>query len=311
MRFEGIYPPIITPFRDDLTINWEAWAEVVEFLIAEGVHGIIVGGTTGEFYAMSDEERVEQLRRGKDIIAGRLPLIAGVNALNAAACVDMAVAAKDAGADALLLAAPPYSLPGQAELAAHCLKVQAATGLPVMLYNYPGRTGVDMERPFLDIVVTNPAICAIKDASGDIDRVHMIAREYPSLQLSIGAEDLALEFFAWGARSWVSPIPNFLPKPVVKLYEACALEGDYDKGRRLMDALLPISTFLERSGSYMQCVKHGCEHLGLKAGAVRPPLLPMDETIKTDLSAALDKATADVERILAEAAGPKQAAAVS
>jgi len=311
MRFEGIYPPIITPFRDDLSIDWEAWAEVVEFLIAEGVHGIIVGGTTGEFYAMTSAERVEQLRRGKDIIAGRLPMIAGVNALNAAEACEMAVAAKDAGADALLLAAPPYSLPGQAELAAHCLKVQAAAGLPVMLYNYPSRTGVSMDQAFLDIVVTNPAICALKDASGDIGRVHMIARDYPSLQLSIGAEDLALEFFAWGARSWVSPMPNFFPKPVVKLYEACALEGDYHKGRRLMDALLPISTFLERSGSYMQCVKHGCEHVGLRAGAVRPPLLPMDETLKADLSAALEKATADVERILTKAGGSKRAAAAS
>lgn len=309
MRFEGIYPPIITPFQSDLTVDWEAWAEVVEFLIAEGVHGIIVGGTTGEFYAMTAAERIEQLKRGKDIIAGRLPMIAGVNALNPADCSDMAVAAKDAGADALLLAAPPYSVPSQEELAAHCMKVQAAAGLPVMLYNYPGRTGVNMEAKFLDIVAKNPAICAIKDASGDIDRVHMVAREYPSLQLSIGAEDLALEFFAWGARSWVSPIPNFLPKPVVKLYEACALEGDFEKGRRLMDALLPISIFLERSGSYMQCVKHACNHMGLRAGAVRPPLLPMEDSLKADLSAALDKATADVDRILAESEAPKQAVA--
>ncbi|MDX1401318.1 MAG: dihydrodipicolinate synthase family protein [Kiloniellales bacterium] len=300
MRFEGIYPPILTPFNDDLSIGWTAWGETIEKQIEAGIHGIVVGGTTGEFYALSAEERRAQLRRGKDIVAGRIPMIAGVNALNAAECADYALAAKEAGADAILLAAPPYSLPSEGELASHALSVEAAAKLPIMLYNYPGRVGVEMGEAFLDIVTQNPNFVAIKEASGDINRVHLIASSYPTLQLSIGAEDQALEFFAWGARSWVSPIPNFLPAPVIRLYELCALEGNYDAGRELMQALLPITSLLERSGKYMACTKFAAELFGMPGGPVRSPLKPLEEPDREEMGRALLAAKAKIDKVLAE-----------
>ncbi|MEM7171977.1 MAG: dihydrodipicolinate synthase family protein [Pseudomonadota bacterium] len=299
MQFEGIYPPVMTPFNSDLTVDWDGFARLLDFLIEQGVHGLILGGTTGEFYAMTREERIEQFKRGKEIIAGRLPMIAGVNALNAAECPDYARAARDAGADALLVAAPPYSQPTQEELAAHCLKIEAASGLPIMLYNYPGRVGMEMEEAFLDLVADHKNIVAIKEASGDINRVHLLANNYPNLQLSIGAEDQALEFFAWGARSWVSPIPNFLPMPVVKLYEACALERDFQKGRRLMETLMPITTILERSGKYLQSIKAAARFFDLPAGPVRPPLQDLeDEKALADLHQVLDTAQKSAAEVI-------------
>ena len=298
MQFEGIYPPVITPFQEDFSIDWDGWAKLIEFLVAEGVHGIIIGGTTGEFYSLNREERVEQLKRGKEIIPRDLPMIAGVNALNAFECPEFAIAARDAGADALLVAAPPYSLPTERELAAHCLRIDRAANLPIMLYNYPGRTGVEMGEDFLERVGQSVNFRAIKEASGDIDRVHLLAREYPHMQLSIGAEDQALEFFAWGARSWVSPIPNFYPKPVIKLYESCVLQGDFELGRRLMKAILPVATQLERSGKFLQCVKYAGELLGLPAGAVRPPLQPLKKEVKRKVREALFTARIAVEDAL-------------
>ena len=298
MRFEGIYPPVVTPFHDDLSINWDGWAQIIDHQIEEGVHGIIIGGTTGEFYALSREERLEQMRRGKEIIAGRVPMIIGVNDMRASESYAYAAAAKAAGADALLVAAPPYSLPGERELAVHCLAIDRAANLPIMLYNYPGRTGVGMGEEFLNRVGQNRNFVALKEASGDINRVHLLACRYPHIQLSIGCEDQALEFFAWGARSWVSPMPNFIPGPVIKLYEACAVDGDFDKGRRLMQALLPITTALEQGGSYMQCVKFACEHVGLPGGPVRPPLVPMEKELKREMADVMESAKAAITAIL-------------
>jgi 4-hydroxy-tetrahydrodipicolinate synthase len=210
VQFEGIYVPIITPFADNLAIDFDAFGDVIDWQIDSGTHGIIVGGSTGEFFSLSQDERIEQFQFAVERIAGRVPLIAGVNDLLVDQCYELTAAAKIAGADALLVAAPPYSLPSQKELVAHFLKIDRIADLPIILYNYPGRTGVCMEEEFLERVAQSRNVCAIKESSGDIDRIHLLAREYPQLQLSAGAEDQVLEFFAWGARSWVSVVANFV-----------------------------------------------------------------------------------------------------
>ena len=211
MRFEGIYTPVITPFRDDLSIDFDEYGKILDWQADNGVHGIIIGGSTGEFFSLTQEERIEQFGFAVDRIAGRLPMIAGVNDLLVERCYELTAAAREAGADALLVAAPPYGLPSQDELVAHCLEIDRIANLPIILYNYPDRTGVSMEKAFLDRIVGNSNFLAIKESSGEIGRMQMLAREYSQLQLSAGSEDLVLEFFAWGARSWVSVVANFFP----------------------------------------------------------------------------------------------------
>ena len=117
-----------------------------------------------------------------------------------------------------------------------------------MLYNYPGRTGVWMGETFLDGIAGNSNFKCIKEASGDIDRVHLLALQYPDLELSCGAEDQALEFFVWGATSWVTPMGNFIAEEVVAFYDTCVRDGDFAKARRMMAALMPLTTALERGG---------------------------------------------------------------
>ncbi len=119
MQLEGIYVPIITPFADDMAIDFDAFGDVIDWQIDSGTHGIIVGGSTGEFFALSQDERVEQFQFAAERIAGRVQLIAGVNDLLPDRCYELTAAAKKAGVDALLVAAPPYSLPSQKELVAH------------------------------------------------------------------------------------------------------------------------------------------------------------------------------------------------
>ena len=139
MRFDGIYTPIVTPYNESFAINKEAFAEAVEFLINAGVSGIVLAGTTGEYYAQSPEERLEMMPFCKSLIRGRVPLIIGTGSMRTDESVMYAKAAKEAGADALLVATPPYAYPTGREIALHALAIDRAANLPVMLYNYPGR----------------------------------------------------------------------------------------------------------------------------------------------------------------------------
>jgi len=269
MRFDGIYTPIVTPHRDDHSIDRDRFAEVAEHLIAAGVHGIIVAGTTGEYYAQTAEERVELMRLAKDVIKDRVPLIAGTGAIRTEDSVWFAEQARAAGADALLVSTPPYAVPTGRENALHALAVDRAANLPIMLYNYPGRTGAGMDEDYLDRVGRSPNFCAIKESSGDINRLHLLARDYPHIQLLCGMDDQALEFFAWGARGWVCAGSNFAPEAHIALWRACAVEGDFAKGRAIMSAMLPLMRVLEQGGKFVQNIKHGLSLRGIPAGPPR------------------------------------------
>ncbi len=301
MSFKGIIPPAITPINDDHSIDEGGFATVLEYMIEKGVHGIIVGGTTGEFYALSAEERVRQFKLAKEIINGRAQFVCGVNDITTQGASAFAEAARDAGADGILVAAPYYSLPTEQENAAHCLAIDKAANLPIMLYNYPGRTGVNMGETFLSMVSDSPNINCIKEASGDINRIHLLANNYPSIELSCGAEDQALEFFVWGATSWVTPMGNFFAEEVVALYDACAKEKNFGKARRIMAALLDLTTVLEGGGQLIQCTKFACDYFGLPAGTVHPPMKPLEEEAKDDLREVLKTARSNIRAILAEA----------
>ena len=305
--FKGIIPPIITPFHDDLAINEAGYAEVIEYMIAGGVHGIVCGGTTGESYALTRDERVRQLRFAKEVIGGRVPLICGVNDMTTTGACAYAAAAKEAGADGILIAAPPYSLPTEHELAAHCLDVDRACGLPIMLYNYPGRTGVEMGSDFLEQVSRRDTFKAIKEASGDINRLHLLARDFPNIEISCGAEDQALEFFVWGATSWVTPMGNFFVEEAVDFYNVCTRDKDFDTARAMMTALLPLMSSIEGGGNFAQSVKYAAAFQGLPAGPVRPPMRDMKEELKHELHQVLETAKATLDAIRSGASGHDRA----
>jgi len=280
MHFEGIYTPVVTPFNDDFSINVDCLTEIIEHLIEAGVHGIVLAGTTGEYYAQTTEERIQMMTFCHSLIKDRLPLIIGTGAIRTEDSIEFALAAKAAGADALLIATPPYAYPTSHEIALHALAIDRAANLPVMLYNYPGRMCVNMDEETLDLLHKNPNFCAIKESSGDINRLHMLALDYPHIQLACGMDDQALEFFAWGARSWVCAGSNFAPEAHIALYQACVVDGDFDKGRRLMSAMMPLMHVLEQGGQFIQCIKHGLALRGFDAGPPRKPLQALNEDDK-------------------------------
>lgn len=295
-RFDGIYTPVVTPHHYDGGINWNALGDVIEYLVDQGVHGLITGGSTGENYAQTVAERVELAQFTKERLKGRLPLVVGTGAMLTSDSIALATAARDMKADAILLASPPYSVPTDRENALNALAIDKAADLPVMLYNYPHRTGTMMGEEFLDRVGRSRNFCGIKESSGDINRVHLLARDYTHIQLGCGMDDQALEFFAWGAPFWVCGGSNFLPAEHVALYQACVVEGNFDKGRRIMSAMMPLMRVLEQGGKFIQTIKHGVVMNGLEAGPVRAPLKGLNKDDKR----ALEQVTRVLKRKIAD-----------
>ncbi|MTI02226.1 dihydrodipicolinate synthase family protein [Roseibium sp. RKSG952] len=295
-RFEGIYTPVVTPYNSDGTVNWDALNDVIDYLIENGVHGLISGGSTGENYAQTVEERLELARFTHERLKGRLPLVVGTGSMLTSDSITLAKGARELGADAILLASPAYSVPTDRENALNALAIDKAADLPVMLYNYPHRTGTMMGEEFLDRVGRSRNFCGIKESSGDINRVHLLARDYPHIQLGCGMDDQALEFFAWGAPFWVCGGSNFLPAEHVALYQACVIEGNFAKGRRIMSAMMPLMRVLEQGGKFIQTIKHGVTMNGIEAGAMRPPLKGLNKDDKR----ALEQVTRVLKKTIAD-----------
>ena len=299
-QFQGIYTPLVTPYHSDSSVNWDALSDVIEFLIDAGVHGVISGGSTGENYAQTVAERVQIAQFSRDRIAGRVPFVVGTGTMLTNDSIALASAARDMGADAILLASPPYAVPTDRENALNALAIDKAANLPVMLYNYPHRTGTMMGEEFLDRVGRSRNFCGIKESSGDINRVHMLARNYPHIALGCGMDDQALEFFAWGAPFWVCGGSNFLPQEHVALYQACVVEGNFTKGRRIMSALLPLMRVLEQGGKFVQTIKHGVTIAGIDAGVMRAPLHGLNKDDKRELEQVVRVLKTTIAAIVAE-----------
>ena len=300
-QFDGIYTPIITPYHDDGTVHWDALADAVDYLLAAGVHGIISGGSTGENYTQTVAERIALAEFVKSRITGRCPFVVGTGAMLVDESLALADAARKMRADAILLASPPYAVPTDRENALNALAIDKAANLPIMLYNYPHRTGTMMGPEFLDRVGRSRNFCGIKESSGDINRVHLLARDYPHIQLGCGMDDQALEFFAWGAPFWVCGGSNFLPVEHIALYEACVGRGDFATGRRIMAAMLPLMRVLEQGGKFIQTIKYGVTLNGIEAGAMRRPLIGLNKDEKRSLERVVRVLKTTIATITAEA----------
>ena len=300
-QFNGIYTPIVTPYRDDGTVHWDALADVVDFLLAAGVHGLISGGSTGENYTQTVAERVALAQFVQARINRRCPFVVGTGAMLTDESLALATAAREMKADAILLASPPYAVPTDRENALNALAIDKAANLPVMLYNYPHRTGTLMGPEFLDRVGRSRNFCGIKESSGDINQLHLLARDYPHIQLGCGMDDQALEFFAWGAPFWVCGGSNFLPDEHIALYDACVGRGDFATGRRIMSAMLPLMRVLEQGGKFIQTIKYGVTLNGIEAGAMRRPLTALNKDEKRNLEQVVWVLKTTIAAITAEA----------
>ncbi len=293
MMLEGILTVTVTPFDAEGGVDFGAYEAVLEFVLSNGVHCIIPCGSTGEYYALSGDERREIMTFVADRVAGRAKLLAGTNATTTAEVIGLSRFAKDAGYEGVMLAARYYSLPTADELAAHYKAVAEAIRMPILLYNFPGRTGVDIDPAVLEALRPVEEIIGVKESSGSIARLHELLIDFAErYEIVCGADDQALEYFVWRTQSWVAGASNFLPAEHVALYDACIGRRDIEGGIKVMAKLLPLFMLMEQGGKYIQFCKYGCELAGVPAGDTRPPLMPLSSAERQKFAELYEQAAA-------------------
>jgi 4-hydroxy-tetrahydrodipicolinate synthase len=274
MQLKGIYAPIVTPFDANENINYPILQKLIDYVLANGVVGLVPGGTTGEVYAFSETERLELFKFVKDYAGKRATLIAGTNSGATRDVVRYSELAAKMGYDALMVAVPPYSRPNQRELLAHYRAVAETVDIPIVLYNFPWRAGTEVSFDVLDGLTQYKHVIGIKEASGEMGRVYEMRLRYGDrYQMICGSDDQALDYFLWGTQSWIGGAASCAPRQHADVLKA-ALAGDFVKARTCMERLLPLLRNME-SGAYTQKVKLGCELLGIPVGNPRRPLLPL------------------------------------
>jgi 4-hydroxy-tetrahydrodipicolinate synthase len=270
--FPGIIPAVVVPFAGDGAIDAAALRENVTHLLDGGVHGLVVNGTMGEAGSLSEAERGLVIRTVVDHVAGRVPVTVGVSAGATAASVAYAEQAKASGAQAVMCLPPLLYRGTPDELAAHFAAV-AAVGLPVMAYNNPEASAIDLTPPVVAaIAAAVPGVVAVKECSGDARRIAALLGA-TDLEVLVGGDDWALEGFAAGAHGWVSGVANVAPAECVRLLDLVA-DGALGEARELYQRLLPLAR-LDMTPWLVQYFKGAMDAVGLVGGPSRPPRGPL------------------------------------
>jgi 4-hydroxy-tetrahydrodipicolinate synthase len=287
-KLHGVLAALVTPMKSNEDVDYGKLGRFTDHLIRQGVHGIIPLGSTGEYYALSAAERESVLRLVLEAASGRVPVIAGTNAGATREVVVYSRQAEQLGCAGVMLAAPYYSLPRPEELYAHFRAVNNAIGVPIMLYNYPGRTGVDMSPEFIARLSELKNLRYVKESTGEMPRItELLRRCGDSLGVFCGCDTIALESLMVGAIGWVGGVVNVLPASHAKLYELAVEKKDYAAARKLFFDMLPTLELMEGGGKYTQWVKAACGLMGRPVGAPRAPLRAATAAELRQLKAAL------------------------
>ena len=287
MRFPGIIPAVTTPF-DATTgaVDPDAFERNLAALLDAGVHGFVATGTMGEAASLSPEERRLVIETAVRAAAGRVPVIAGVSSGTPATSIGYAADAAAAGADAIMLLPPLGYRADARETVAFYRTVADATALPIMAYNNPEASGVDMAPAMIaQIAAEVEQVVAVKECSGDARRIAALLNAAPDLEVLVGGDDWALEGFAAGATGWVTGVADCAPSECVELYDACRA-ADLERARAIYGRLLPLAR-LDMTPKLVQFFKGAQDALGFVGGPVRPPRLALDDADRAVLDAAV------------------------
>ena len=277
---------MVTPFKDDLSIDWEGVERLAAHLEASGHDGIVVNGTTGEAPTTSDDEKIEIIKRVKSATGGRLKIVAGAGNNETSHSVEQAVMAAKAGADGLLVVTPYYNKPPQAGIFAHFTAMADATDLPVMLYDIPGRTGMAIETETIVRLAEHPRIVALKDAKGDLASTSWVIQR-SGIPVYSGDDILNLMFLSIGAVGFVSVCGHTVGESLRKMIDHW-FRGEIAKAQEIHHRLLPVYTgTFKTQGAIL--TKAALSLLGLPGGKVRLPLVDATAeqiaTLRDDLRA--------------------------
>ena len=284
-KFHGVYAVICTPFKQNDKIDEAVLRKHLRYLMDDGaVHGIIPGGSTGEFAAMSDQELQQLADITVEEVNGRIPVIVGAAAVSTKDTMKRCQYAQKAGADGVMVVAPYYCHPDEREIYEHYKALAEDIDLPIMVYNNPGTSGVDILPSLVARLADFEQISYIKESSGDVTRVAEIMRLCgDKMKIFCGCDILSMEMFLMGVKGWIASPANMIPNLCARLYELATEQKDMPEARQLYFKLLPLLTMFETTGQYVQLTKAGLEILGRPYGNPRRPLLPPTDQDKQRL----------------------------
>lgn len=273
--FSGSMVALVTPFRDG-KVDWQSLETLVDFHIQNGTHGIVPCGTTGESATLSHQEHDQVIEAVIKAVAKRIPVIAGTGSNSTEEAVRLTRAAENAGADGALMISPYYNRPTQEGIFQHYKKVAAEVGLPIIVYNIPGRTGSKIEPETLARLAEIKNIAGVKEATGSVDQaIEVIRLCGDNLAVYSGEDSLTFSLMALGGKGVISTVANIAPREMAQLAEAC-LQGNWAKGRELQFKLVPLirSVFIETNPIP---VKTALSLMGKCGPEIRLPLTSMSE----------------------------------
>ena len=276
--FKGTATAMITPFKDG-GINFEAFARMIEYQIENGTDMLLVLGTTGEPPTMTDEEKLAVMRFTVEKTAGRAKIMFGCGSNSTAHAVEMAKLAEKEGADGLLAVTPYYNKCTQRGIVEYYKAICSAVSIPVVAYNVPPRTGVNILPATAEELSLIPNMAGIKEACGNMEQIcETMRRIRDKMDLYSGDDNLNLPILAIGGAGLISVVSNIAPKETKQVYEYMAAH-DLDRANELEDKLLPLidACFTEVNPIP---VKYGCDVIGLEAGLPRPPLTELEDAHK-------------------------------
>lgn len=286
--FKGSITALVTPFRDG-AIDWKAFEAFVEWQVTEGSHGLVPVGTTGESPTLSHDEHKRVVEACVKVASGRVPVIAGAGSNNTAEAIDLAQFAEKAGANALLVVTPYYNKPNQEGLYRHFKAINDAVGLPIFIYNIPGRSVIDMSVETMARLNELRNIVGVKDATAKVERVSAQRQAMGPGFIQLSGEDgTALAFMAHGGHGCISVTANIAPRLCAEFQTAC-LAGDFAKALSIQDKLFPLhhALFIEPNP---QGAKYALSLIGKMQNELRLPLVPVAPSTETALRKALEHA---------------------
>lgn len=286
---QGSMVALVTPMNADNSLDWASLHKLVDWHLEQGTHAIVAVGTTGESATLSVEEHLAVVKKVVDQVNGRIPVIAGTGANSTSEAVELTQAAKAAGVDACLLVTPYYNKPTQEGLFLHHQHIAQSVSIPQILYNVPGRTGVDMKTETALRIAAVPNIIGIKEATGDLTRAKALIDQAPASFAVISGDDAtAVELILLGGKGDISVTANVVPRDIATMCEL-ALAGRAVEARAINQRLLALhdAMFVE---SNPIPVKWAVEHLGLIQSGIRLPLTRLSEQYQAQVKAALQAA---------------------
>lgn len=291
LPFIGSGVALVTPFDGD-KINFESLGQLIEMHIAENTDAIIICGTTGEAPALGDRDHLDILKYTVEKAAGRIPIIAGTGSNDTSHAIWFSKEAEEYGADGVLCVTPYYNKTTQKGLYEHYNAIARSISIPVILYNIPSRTGVNIAVETLKRLAETENIVAVKEASGNISYAARVAAEVPELYMYSGNDNMIVPLMSIGAKGVISVVANILPKETHELCESC-LNGDYIKGRDMQLKMLELINALFIEVNPIP-VKEAMNLMGMSAGDVRLPLVGMTPQNLERLKAAMRSYGIDV-----------------